>query len=109
MHVGCSKFTTPWFCGLSAHIWMCVQRSLGSRVHMFCVHVVCAQVVCTYLIDVPHTCALGEHTGSSLLCGHVLGTVGAVCMRVLCGGCVHILRVCMRAGTHMVHCARLCF
>lgn len=53
--------------------------------------------------------ALGEHTGSSLLCVHVLGTVGAVCMRVLCGRCVHMLRVCLRAGTHMVRRARMCF
>lgn len=66
-------------------------------------------VLGTYLIDVPHTCALGEHPGSSLLCVHVLGTVGAVCMRVLCGRCVRMLRVCMRAGTHMVRCARMCF
>lgn len=53
--------------------------------------------------------ALGEHTGCSLLRVHVLGTVGAVGVRVLWGRCVHMLRVCLGAGAHMARRARTCF
>lgn len=94
------------------HMDVCPEEFGVPRAHVLCVCCMCKGclfVLGTYLIDVPHTCAPGEHTGSSLLCVHVLSTVGAVCMRVLCGRCVHIAGVCMRAGTHMVRGARTCF